>query len=72
MAHVASSRARKIGIWMALRAESLACYAPDLKQGLTVSALGILIGLPAAAAGSHLIGSLLFEVSVRSRPDHLI
>jgi len=34
-----------------------------LQQSLRVTGLGILIGLPAAMAGSRLVGSLLFEVS---------
>ena len=34
-----------------------------LKESLIVTALGMAVGLPAAIAGTRLIGSLLFEVS---------
>jgi len=63
VAHSVSSRTREIGIRMALGADPWRITRLVLQQSLTVTALGILIGLPAAAAGSRLIGSLLFEVS---------
>jgi putative ABC transport system permease protein len=63
MAHMVSSRTREIGIRMALGADRWQIVRLVLKQSLTVTALGILIGLPAATAGSRLIGSQLFDVS---------
>ncbi len=63
MAHAVSSRTREIGIRIAVGADSWDVIRMVLQQSLRVTGLGILIGLPAAIAGSRLIGSLLFEVS---------
>ena len=39
-----------------------------LRESLRVTTVGVLIGLPAAIAGSRLISSLLFEVSPSDPP----
>jgi ABC-type antimicrobial peptide transport system permease subunit len=63
MAHAVSSRTREIGIRIAVGASRRDIIRMVLKQTLSVTGLGILIGLPAAILGSRLIASLLFEVS---------
>lgn len=63
MAHAVSSRTREIGIRIAVGAAPWDVIRMVLQQSLRVTGLGILIGLPAAMAGSRLVGSLLFEVS---------
>jgi predicted permease len=63
MAHAVSSRTREIGIRIAVGADPWDVIRMVLQESLRVTGLGILIGLPAAIAGSRLISSLLFEVS---------
>jgi len=63
MAHAVSSRTREIGIRIAVGADPWDVIRMVLKQSLSVTGLGIVIGLPAAIAGSRLVSSLLFEVS---------
>jgi predicted permease len=56
-------RKREIGVRMALGAQSATILNLVIKQGLTVVGIGLLIGLLAALALSHLITNLLYEVS---------
>ena len=63
IAHSVSSRTREIGIRIAIGAKARDVIWMVLRESLGVTIVGILIGLPAAIAGSRLIGSLLFDVS---------
>jgi putative ABC transport system permease protein len=55
-------RTRELGIRMALGARAATIRAMILRQGLTLSSIGLLIGLIGAAALSRLMASLLFQV----------
>jgi ABC-type antimicrobial peptide transport system permease subunit len=63
IAHTVSSRTREIGIRIALGAATRHVIWMVLKESLRVTAIGVLIGVPVAIAGSHLIDSLLFGVA---------
>lgn len=63
IAHSVSSRTREIGIRIAIGAANRHVMWMVLKQGISVTALGVAIGLPLAVLGSRLIQTLLFEVS---------
>jgi putative ABC transport system permease protein len=63
IAHSVKSRTREIGIRIAVGAQVPDVVWMVLKQGLAITAAGVLVGLPLAMAGSRLIASLLFDVS---------
>jgi predicted permease len=63
ISHTVSSRTREIGIRLALGAAPSAVKWMVLRQTLFSSGLGVLVGLPVAAAASRAIESLLFGVS---------
>jgi predicted permease len=56
-------RAREIGIRMALGAESRSIRAMVLRQGLTVTAIGIVAGLIGAVALARVMASMVFRIS---------
>ena len=56
-------RAREIGIRMALGAESRSIRAMVLRQGMTVTAIGIVAGLAGALALARVMASLVFRIS---------
>ena len=60
IAYVVSQRAREIGIRSALGAEPRQLKTMFLRQGLTLSAIGAIVGLVAAMALGRLMSSLLF------------
>jgi putative ABC transport system permease protein len=68
IAHSVSTRTREIGIRIAIGAKARDVIWMVLRESLRVTTIGVLIGLPAAIAGSRLIGSLLFEVSPSDPP----
>ncbi len=61
-AYVASSRTREIGIRIALGAQQGSVVWMVLRQGMTLTLTGAVIGLVLAAGASRLLGSLLFGV----------
>jgi hypothetical protein len=63
IAHSVSSRTREIGIRIAIGAAAHDVMWMVLRQGVALTAAGLLVGVPLAMAGSWLIRSLLFEVS---------
>jgi predicted permease len=62
VAFAVRQRTQEFGIRMALGASSGNVVLLVLRQGLGLVAVGILIGIPAAIAGSRLLTSLLFGV----------
>ena len=63
VSYVAAQRTREIGIRQALGASRGSVIGLVLRGTAVVAALGIVVGLVAAAAGSSLLASLLFGVS---------
>ena len=62
MAYVVGQRSSEIGLRMALGASSGDVLRLVLRQGLTLAAIGLVIGLAGAFAASRLLTSMLFEV----------
>jgi len=62
MAYVVGQRSGEIGLRMALGATPGSVMRLVLKQGLTLAALGLLLGLLGAAATSQLLTRMLFQV----------
>ncbi len=65
IAYVVSQRRQEMGLRIALGARPAEVRAMVVRQGLTVTLVGVGIGLPAALALTRLLASLLFEVSAR-------
>jgi predicted permease len=61
--YAVNRRTREIGVRMALGANPATVLRLVLRQGLTLTALGVVIGLFAGAAGAQLLRSLLFGIS---------
>src|SRR4029453_19087260 len=68
LSYVVSQRRREIGIRVALGARRQEVTRLFVGQGLRLAAIGIVVGLAAAAALTRLMTSLLFDVSA---PDPL-
>ena len=63
MAYSVEERRQEIGIRMALGARASSVLGMVLRQGLTVAAVGLALGVAGAAGLSRLLRSLLYEVS---------
>ena len=63
ISYAVSQRTREIGIRMALGAQQKALTGMFVRQGLTLTAIGIAFGLGAAFISMRLMSSLLFHVS---------
>jgi predicted permease len=62
LSYMVAERRREIGIRMALGADQGSVLTQVMKQGLTLTTVGIVAGLAGAFALNRLIGSLLFGV----------
>jgi putative ABC transport system permease protein len=62
MAYAVSQRSNEIGLRMALGASTGSILRLILGQGLAFAGLGLVLGLAAAAAGTRLLTSVLFQV----------
>jgi putative ABC transport system permease protein len=63
LGYIVTERTREIGVRMALGAERRGVLALVIRQGLTLAAIGVGIGLPAAFAASRLLRSSLFGIT---------
>jgi macrolide transport system ATP-binding/permease protein len=63
MAYSVSQRTRELGIRMALGAQSNEVVQLILKQGMTLAAIGLVVGLLAAFGSTRLVGALLYGVN---------
>ncbi|PYR04040.1 MAG: permease [Acidobacteria bacterium] len=68
MAYSVSQRTRELGIRMALGAGRADVLGRVLRQGMALAACGLAIGLLAAAATAHLVGTFLYGVSPLDAP----
>ena len=62
LSYMVAERRREIGIRMALGADQGSVLGQVMKQGLTLTTIGIVVGLAGALALNRLIASLLFGV----------
>jgi putative ABC transport system permease protein len=62
MAYAVSQRSNEIGLRIALGASTGSVLRLILRQGLTLVSVGIALGLAAAAAGTRLLTTMLFQV----------
>lgn len=63
MAYSVTERTREIGIRMALGAETRSVVGLMLRRGVTLTAIGLLIGLIGSVALARLLANLIFGVS---------
>ncbi len=63
LSYSVSTRTREIGLRLALGGAPGRVRALIIRQGLTLAAIGLLIGLTASMLGATLVSRLLFEVS---------
>jgi predicted permease len=63
ISYVVSQRTREIGVRIALGAETAEVSGMVLRQGLSVAAAGVALGLAGAFGLTRVMGSLLYEVS---------
>jgi predicted permease len=62
LSYMVAERRREIGIRMALGADQGSVLSSVMKQGLTLTGIGVVVGLAGAFAMNRLIASLLFGV----------
>jgi len=72
MSYAVTQRTREIGIRMALGAQKSDVLKLVIRQGLLLSSVGVLIGLASSLALTHLMKSLLYNVSAIDPPTLII
>jgi putative ABC transport system permease protein len=72
VSYIVAQRAAEIGVRLALGARPADVAHMVLRQGGTVALAGLGVGLLAAAAGSRLLGSVLFDVSATDVPTYAL
>jgi ABC-type antimicrobial peptide transport system permease subunit len=68
MSYAVAHRTREIGIRVALGAQRATVLWLVLREALALGLFGIALGIPCALAASHLIASILFEISSGDLP----
>ena len=68
LSYMVAERRREIGIRMALGADRASVLAQVMKQGLLLTAIGLVVGLAGALGLNRLIASLLFGVQPTDAP----
>lgn len=63
ISYIVAERTHEIGVRMALGADRRAISRMIIRHGLTLTAMGLAIGVPTALALSRVLGSLLYGVS---------
>jgi putative ABC transport system permease protein len=72
MAYVVGQRANEIGLRMALGASPRLMMGLVLRQGMTLAALGLAIGLAASFAATRLLAEMLFAVKPTDPMTYLV
>jgi predicted permease len=72
ISYVVAQRASEIGVRLALGARPTDVAAMVLRQGGLVAGSGLVLGLLAAAAGSRLLASILYDVSATDLPTYTL
>jgi ABC-type antimicrobial peptide transport system permease subunit len=62
MAYAVGQRSKEIGVRMALGANSGSVVRLVLGQGMTLTAIGLILGLASAIASARLLTAMLFQV----------
>ena len=65
MSYSVNQRTRELGLRMALGADPGDVLKLVVRQGVTLAAIGIAVGLALSFAGARLVGNLLFGVTAR-------
>jgi ABC-type antimicrobial peptide transport system permease subunit len=63
IAYIVSQRTREVGIRMAIGANGTQVQSMFLKRGLTLTGIGLIVGVVTAAGGMRLLSALLYGVS---------
>ena len=72
MAYAAQQRTREIGLRIALGATPQQATAPMLRSGLTLAAVGTLLGLAGSVAGARTLSTMLFGVGVNDPATFIV
>ena len=68
MSYAVSQRTREIAVRMALGAHRQEVVWMIVRQGMVVTAIGVIVGLGGAAAGTRVMAGLLFDVTATDPP----
>ena len=72
LAYQVSQRSNELGIRMAIGATGAEVVGMVLKQGVGMISIGLVAGMAGAWPASHLLRSLLFEISPLDAPTYLV